>query len=286
MAVQKDLNESDDGEPRGVRARLRRVLESLRFEQFITGLIVLNAVTLGLETSKWASTNFGEQLHLLDKVILAIFVAELVTRMFAYGGKFWRDPWSLFDFAVVGIALVPATENLSVLRAMRILRVLRLVSTVKSMRRVVTGLLAAIPSMGSVVMLLLLIYYVFSVMATKLYGETFPKFFGTIGESAYSLFQIMTLESWSEGIVRPVMEVHPWAWVFFVPFILITSFAVLNLFIGIIVDAMQSQHSETRDVVHEMTTHDFEMLMTELKGLREEVRDLRGDRGSPPRGSQ
>ncbi len=115
------------------------------------------------------------------------------------------------------------------LRALRILRVLRAISIVPSLRRVVEGLINALPGMGSVFALMSLIFYIAAVMATKLFGAAFDEWFGTIGRSAYSLFQIMTLESWSMGIVRPVMEVYPWAWAFFVPFILVTTFAVVNL---------------------------------------------------------
>lgn len=262
-----------------LRARIEPVLCSRRFERFITGLIVLNAITLGLETSKSAMAAAGTWLMLADQIILAIFVVEIAARMLVKGLRFWRDPWCLFDFFVVGIALVPSTGNLSVLRALRIIRALRLISTVESMRRVVGGLLHAIPGMGSIVALLGLIFYVFSVMATKLFAADFPQWFGTIGESAYSLFQIMTLESWSMGIVRPVMETHPWAWAFFVPFILVTSFTVLNLFIGIIVDAMQSQHEAEEKAEKEAQAAELDEILREVRALREEVRGLRGQSG-------
>ncbi len=224
-------------------ARLRPVLASPWTERIVMALIVVNAAILGLETSPTAMAMAGPLLLALDTIILAVFVVEIAARMLAHGWKFFRDPWSVFDFIVVGIALVPATGNLSVLRALRIIRALRLISAIKSMRRVVGGLLAAIPGMGSIVALLLLLFYVFSVMATKLFSTTFPQWFGTIGESAYSLFQIMTLESWSMGIVRPVMEVYPYAWAFFVPFIMMTTFAVVNLLVGLIVNSMQDAHS-------------------------------------------
>ena len=262
-----------------LRARIEPVLCSRRFERFITGLIVLNAITLGLETSKSAMAAAGTWLMLADQIILAVFVVEIAARMLVKGLRFWRDPWCLFDFFVVGIALVPSTGNLSVLRALRIIRALRLISTVESMRRVVGGLLHAIPGMGSIVALLGLIFYVFSVMATKLFAANFPQWFGTIGESAYSLFQIMTLESWSMGIVRPVMETHPWAWAFFVPFILVTSFTVLNLFIGIIVDAMQSQHEAEEKAEKEAQAAELDEILREVRALREEVRGLRGQSG-------
>ena len=259
-----------------MRAKLLEVIENPWFERCVMGLIVINAITLGMETSKPIMAQHGALLGLIDRVILAFFVAEIVLRMYVRGPvAFWKDPWRVFDFCVVAVALVPATGSLSVLRAFRILRVLRLISGVSSIRRVVTGLLAAIPGMGSVVLLLLLIFYVFSVMATKLFGDAFPQWFGTIGESGYSLFQIMTLESWSMGIVRPVMETYPYAWAFFVPFIITTSFAVLNLFIGIIVDAMQKEHEVEADASRQELLSETEHIMDELKSLRTEVRDLR-----------
>ena len=258
---------------------LKTLIESRRFETAITVLIVINAVTLGLETSSEAMAAFGPVLIAIDRIILAVFVLELLARFLVYRTDFFRDPWRIFDLLVVSVAFVAATSNLSVLRALRILRVLRLITVVPSMRRVVGGLVAALPGMGSVVMLLLLVYYVFAVMATKLFAASFPEWFGSLGASAYSLFQIMTLESWSMGIVRPVMEVYPWAWVFFIPFIVTTSFAVLNLFIGIIVSAMQEE-SEEDAVADRGTMHrEQEVILAEIRALREEVRALRA--GAP-----
>ena len=266
----------------GWRGRLQALLESRRFQRTITILIAINAVTLGLETSKTAMALAGDVLVTLDRLILSVFVIELLAKIAVYRTRFHRDPWNVFDSVVVGIALMPATGNLSVLRAMRILRVLRLVSAVPSMRRVVSALLHAIPGMGSIVALLTLVFYVFSVMATKLFAASFPDWFGTVGESAYTLFQVMTLESWSMGIVRPVMEVYPMAWAFFLPFILITSFTVLNLFIGIIVDAMQSQHTADQDADRSATDaaaeEDRATILAEIRALRAEVAALKDRR--------
>ncbi len=273
----------NDSPRKSATAHLETVIMNPRTERAIMVLIVINAIILGLETSKSAMAFAGPALLLADKVILAVFVLEIAARMIVHGRQFWRDPWSLFDFTVVAIALVPATGNFSVLRALRVVRALRLVSAIKSMRRVVDGLLNAIPGMGSIVALLLLVFYVFSVMATKLFGADFPQWFGTIGASAYSLFQIMTLESWSMGIVRPVMEVHGWAWAFFVPFILITSFTVLNLFIGIIVDAMQRQHEAELEAEHEDTKADLAKILKEVRSLRNEVQQLKGSAGGSQR---
>ncbi len=221
---------------------IKLLLESRKFETFIIALIVINGIILGLETYTGVMARIGPALIILDKLILGIFTIEVLVRMFVYRYRFFHDPWRIFDFLVVSISLIPVSGNLSILRALRILRVLRLISVMPSLKRVVGGLVAALPGMGSITCLLLLVFYVFSVMATKLYGGEFPDWFGSLGLSAYSLFQIMTLESWSMGIVRPVMEVFSMAWFFFVVFILCTSFTVLNLFIGIIVSAMQSEH--------------------------------------------
>ena len=206
-------------------------------------------------------------------------MVELALRFYVLRLAFFRDPWRIFDLVVVGLALIPASGPLSILRAFRILRVLRLVSAVPSMRRVVTGLLRAIPGMGSVVLLMSLIFYVFAVMATKLFGAAFPEWFRTMGESAYTLFQVMTLESWSMGIVRPVMEAFPYAWAFFVPFILITSFAVLNLFVGIMVDAMQTHHeAEDEAAADAASPHPHGAAaetLAELRALRAEIAEMR-----------
>ena len=226
------------------RARLDRFLRDNRVQNFIIAIIALNAVILGLETSAVVTARFGGLLYIGDLVCLSIFVAEIGAKIYARGPRFFRDPWGLFDFFIVSIALLPATQGFSVLRALRILRVLRVITVAPRLRRVVEGFITALPGMGSVFLLMALIFYIGAVMATKLFGATFPEWFRTLGRSGYSLFQIMTLESWSMGIVRPVMEVFPWAWAFFVPFIMVTTFAVVNLLVGLIVNSMQDAHHE------------------------------------------
>jgi len=262
-----------------LRRLVGRLMDSSRVQKTITAIIILNAVTLGLETSESVTRHVGHVLGVIDIAILSIFVIELSLKFFAQGLRFFRSGWNLFDALVVGIALVPSAGALSVLRALRILRVLRLVTVVPAMRKVVTALFSAIPGVLSIIALLGLVFYVFGVICARLYGESFPQWFGTIGESMYSLFQIMTLESWSMGIVRPVMETYPQAWLVFVPFILLTSFAVLNLFIAVIVNAMQDQHAadvaETQEEIRDAAQHETALLMAEIKALRDDVRGLR-----------
>lgn len=226
------------------RTRLADWLASPLVTNFVIGVILLNAVTLGLETSQTVMANAGALILTIDRICLSIFVIEIVLKLVAQGGRFFRSPWNLFDFVIVGIALVPGAQGMSVLRALRILRVLRVISVAPRLRRVVEGFITALPGMGSVFLLMAIIFYIGAVMATKLFAATFPEWFGTLGRSGYSLFQIMTLESWSMGIVRPVMEIYPYAWAFFVPFILVTTFAVVNLIVGLVVNSMQDAHAE------------------------------------------
>ncbi|QQA43026.1 ion transporter [Pelagovum pacificum] len=226
------------------RARLAAFLDQPKVRTAILWVILFNAVILGIETSSEAMEVAGPLILTLDRICLAIFTLEIAAKLYAHGGRFFRDGWNIFDFVIVGISLIPATQGLSVLRALRILRVLRVMSTAPRLRRVVEGFVTALPGMGSVFLLMGIIFYIGAVMATKLFGAAFPEWFGSLGKSAYSLFQVMTLESWSMGIVRPVMEVYPHAWAFFVPFILLTTFAVVNLLVGLIVNSMQDAHSE------------------------------------------
>lgn len=229
------------------RATISALLERPIVTNFILGVIVFNAIILGLETSPRIVEMTGGLLAFLDAACLAIFVAEIAAKLYANGLRFFRNGWNLFDFAIVAVSLVPAGQGVSVLRALRILRVFRLISSAPRLRRVVEGFITALPGMGSVFLLMALIFYIGSVIATKLYGAAFPEWFGSLALSAYSLFQIMTLESWSMGIVRPVMAQFPYAWAFFVPFILLTTFAVVNLLVGLIVNSMQEAHSEEDD---------------------------------------
>ena len=264
--------------PSGYRHSLTRLVESRAFALTITIVIVINAITLGLETSPAVMAEIGTWLRAIDALALWIFTVELTMKFIAYRGRFFRDGWNVFDFAIVAIAWLPATGPLAVLRALRIIRVLRLVTVVPQMRKVVGALFQALPGMGSILGVLLLVFYIAAVMATNLFGADFPEWFGSIGASMFSLFQIMTLESWSMGIVRPVMELHPNAWLFFVPFIVMTSFTVLNLFIALIVNSMQTMQSDTQESIRTeaVIAHDERTsLARQIDELTAEVRSLK-----------
>jgi voltage-gated sodium channel len=251
------------------RTRLGDWLASPLVTNSVIAVILLNAVTLGLETSDSAMDMAGTLILTIDRICLTIFVIEIVLKLVAHGHRFFTSAWNLFDFVIVGIALVPGAQGMSVLRALRILRVLRVISVAPRLRRVVEGFVTALPGMGSVFLLMAIIFYIGSVMATKLFSDTFPEWFGTLGSSAYSLFQIMTLESWSMGIVRPVMEVYPYAWAFFVPFILMTTFAVVNLIVGLVVNSMQDAHQEESN---QKTDAYRDEVLNRLTAIEEQIR--------------
>lgn len=275
------MEHNADAQTLTIRARLRIFLEQDRVHNTILTVIIINAITLGLSTSDQVNAVAGDFLSLLDRAILGIFVLELSLKLYAYGLRFFRSSWNIFDLLVVSVGLLPQGAGLSGLRGLRVIRALRLLSVIPQMRAVVQALLDALPGMGAVIIMISIVFYVFAVMATLMYGPTFPDWFGTLGRSLYSLFQIMTLESWSMGIVRPVMEVYPSAWAFFVPFIIITAFSVLNLFIGLLVNTMQTAVEEDTEAEFEnlraLVRDETDSVDRNVQALMVEVRELRAD---------
>lgn len=273
----------------GPDGALRRFVESAPFQRFIIAVILVNAVTLGLETSASAMAAVGPLLLALDKVALAIFVGELLLKLWVYRLHYFRDGWNVFDFSIVAISVAPllglgAGGNLSVLRALRILRVLRLLSVVPQMRSVVQALFGALPGMGSIIGVLGIMFYVSAVLSTKIFGASFPEEFGTLGDSMFTLFAVMTLEGWAD-IAKRVMGVYPYAWLFFIPFILVATFAVLNLFIAIIVNSMQTLHEQQAkaeaEADRQAEADGRSRVETELAALRAEITALRQALGKP-----
>ena len=256
-------------------SKIKNIVDSPSFSKVIIYLIVLNGITMGFETSKTFMQSYGAFTTLFNQIVITIFTIEIILRIYVHRVSFFKDPWSLFDFFVVAISLVPTSSGFEILRVLRVLRLFRLITAVPQMRKIVSALISVIPGMLSVVALMVLFFYVFAIMATHLFAQTFPQWFGTLGESFYSLFQIMTLESWSMGIVRPIMDVHPYAWIFFVPFIFITTFVMINLVVAIIVDAMAILNAKEEEniisEVHINETHIHE----EVKKLREEIVELK-----------
>ncbi|WP_044416524.1 ion transporter [Halarcobacter anaerophilus] len=249
---------------------IKSLVESAIFQNFIIALIILNGITMGFETSNSIMQSYSKFILAFDKIVITVFTIEIILRIYVHKFAFFKDPWSLFDFFIVAISLFPANETFSIFRILRVFRLFRLITVVPQMRKIVAALLGVIPGMLSIMALMSLIFYIFAIISTNLYSETFPQWFGTLGESFYTLFQVMTLESWSMGIVRPLMEEHPFAWMFFIPFIFVATFVMVNLIVAIIVDAMAVlKESEETNII------------TEVKGgqngLKEEIEDLKNE---------
>jgi voltage-gated sodium channel len=264
----------------GWRIGLARWVESKMVQGGIVILILLNAVVLGLETSPSIMAKWGGLLIAIDHVCLWVFVVEILLKLAAYRGAFWKSGWNVFDILVVAVAITPGAGPWAVLRSLRVLRVLRLLTVIPSLRKVVAAFLHSIPGLAGVVAVMAIFFYTAGVLATRLFGADFPEWFGSLGKSLYTLFQVMTLESWSMGIVRPVMESHPFAWAFFVPFIIIATFTILNLFIGIIVSTMQELSMLPEKTHSEPELEELlERMEADLKVLRSTVDRLRGVAG-------
>ncbi len=239
-------------------SKIKNIVDSPFFSKVIIYLIVLNGITMGLETSKTFMQSYGAFTTLFNQIVITIFTIEIALRIYVHRVSFFKDPWSLFDFFVVAISLVPTSSGFEILRVLRVLRLFRLITAVPQMRKIVSALI-----------------YIFAIMSTQLFGEKFPLWFGTLGESFYTLFQIMTLESWSMGIVRPVMDVYPYAWIFFVPFIFIVTFVMINLVVAIIVDAMAILNKEEEQNIIDEIQYQDNNLNKEIKELKNEISELK-----------
>lgn len=249
------------------RIRLAMVIESGPATRAVVAVIFANAVLMGLETHAPLMASHGELIRLLDTLCLVVFVVELVIKLAAYQGVFFRSGWRVFDLLVVAVALVPGAGPWAVLRSLRVLRVLRLLTVVPTLRRVVSAFLHAIPGLLGVIAVMLIVFYTAGVLATTLYAEDWPEYFGDLPSSLYTLFQIMTLDSWFSSVVRPMVAEDPTAGPFFLVFVVVTSFTVLNLFIGIIVTAMQEMTAAEERAAEEKAA---------ARAVRDASRRLRG----------
>ncbi len=235
--------------------KTKRLVNHKYFHQFIIAVILINSVVLGLQASSSTRIYYDNYLSIVDKLCLTIFIFELSLRILTDRSQFFKNGWNIFDVIIIGFSCIAGISHITVLRGFRVIRVLHLVSEFPMLERVVKGMILSLPGVGAAITLLIIIFYMAAVMATTYFGESFPDLFGTIGASIYTLFQVMTLESWSTGVVRPVMVKFSYAWMFFVPFIMMTTYIILNLFIGIIGHAIQSvekhhqrKNSNSRDI--------------------------------------
>ncbi|MCY7362595.1 MAG: ion transporter [Ignavibacteria bacterium] len=245
--------------------RLKQFIESNIVQNFIIGLIIINSITIGLETSENIRINFGSALLIADKIILAIFVLEIFLKLYAYRLSYFKNNWNIFDFTIVAIALLPTSGSLAILRSLRIFRTLRLIKNVPRLRFIVESLFHSLPSLAWIFVLLALVFYVFSVIGTNLFGAEFPQWFGNLGITMFSLFQIMTLEGWAE-MSRSVMEKFPLSYIYFISFILLASYTTLNIFIAIVVNTMS-------EIQQKVGAEDVKKIENIIKDENEELRE-------------
>ncbi len=267
---------------------IRALLAAKLFQNFIIGAILVNAVILGILTDENLDPNTHARLEQLDHACLVIFCLEIAMKLLVDRLRFFRDGWNVFDFIVVGIALAPATGPLSVLRAMRAFRLMRMVTIMPSMRRVITGMFNALPGVGSVAGVLLVMFYVAGIMGSNFFHEVDPDHFGSLGTTFFTLFQFLTLEGWPD-VARPVMQQMPYAWLFFIPFIILTTFTTLNLLFGIIVNAMdEAKEDMARETLaaqgvetsEESNAMRLAVIEQEVKAMRETMAAIRSKLGS------
>lgn len=257
------------------RKKLAKILDGNKVQSFITGLIFINAITLGLETSSSIRSTVGTYLQIFDNFVIIVFAVEITLKLYANGLRFFKNGWNIFDFTIVLISLIPATGSLSVLRALRVLRILRLLKMVPRLKFIVNSLFKSLPDLLWIFMIILIFFYLYSVMGTKLFGESFPELFGTLATSMFTLFQLMTLEDWVNGVAKPVMSVFPNAYIYFISFILITSVVVLNLIIAVIVSGLEAIQTEDKKILIDEFGKDIESdkqeILTELRSLKSKL---------------
>ena len=260
---------------------LRKVIDGKVFQGIILFVIIFNSIIMGIETIKNLSEGAVNVLATINAVCLWIFILEIIVKLLAYGLEYFKDPWNWFDVVIVGVSMASGLAFMSAFRAVRVLRVLKslkalrgtkLIGSVKHLQVIINAIIKSIPSILWTGILLILIYYIFALIGVNLFGEAFPAWFGTIGKAMYTLFQVMTLESWSMGISRPVMEVYSYAWAYFVPFVLLSSFVVMNVVVGIVVNAISEVTAESKEEeASQAPAVSNEDLVKEMRVLKEQL---------------
>lgn len=242
------------------------------FKNFILVCIIINSVALGYDAHYGPNNPYHAFIDELDNIFLYVFTAELVLEFLAAGpSRYVRNGWNLFDCFIVGVSYMSAIPGITALRTFRVLRVLRLVSNVPQMRRVVEALIGALPGILATTMVLAVVFYIGSVMATTLFRA--EDGFHNLGESALTLFQLSQFDGWGDTVIRLDAK-YPWAWAFLMSFTVIAAFAVLNLFIGVIVDAVQATRNEEIASDVEEIKDDVEEIRVMKKGIQADVGEI------------
>jgi voltage-gated sodium channel len=258
-----------------IQAKLERWVASGWFQHGNTFVIIANAVVIGLDTSTELRARFGTYFSFLNQLFLLIFIVEALFKLGALmpkPGRYFQDGWNIFDFSIIVVSLIPATGELATLaRLARLLRVLRLVSSFPELRLIVATLIRSIPSMGHVLILMSIIFYVYGVAGYHLFHEADPTHWRTLGIALLSLFRIVTLEDWTD-IMYAAMAVHPWAWVYFVSFVVMGTFVVINLFIAVVLNNLDEAKAERLREMSQPPTRDE--MVEELRTTQQALQKL------------
>lgn len=251
-----------------------QVVESHWFQRLIVGVILFNGAIIGMETYAALNQKFGGLLHSLDQICLFIFVLEIVIKIIACGKRpldFFKNGWNLFDFIIVSAALLPGIQDqATVLRLIRLLRVLRLLSALPGLQVLILALLRSIPSIGQMALLASLLFYIYAIIGTTLFGTHDPQHWGSLHIALLSLFRTLTLEDWTDLMYKG-MELYPWAWIFFVSFVLLATFIIFNMLIGVILNSM----ADAKEIVErEKRAMELLNLSDQLKSVRVALDDL------------
>ena len=252
-----------------------RLTKSHKFEYFIVALILINAVLVGVETLPRVMQHYDHWIMLGFQITLIIFIVEAALKMFAQWprpDRYFRDGWNVFDFAIIVLALVPATGGFAIVARMaRLLRLLRLVSAVQELRLIVATLVRSIPSMLHIVVLMSLIVYVYAIIGYQLFHEHDPEHWRNLGISLLSLFRVVTLEDWTD-IMYKAMELHPLTWMYFVSFVVLGTFVVINLFIAVVINNLDEAKQERLRELEQAPTADS--ILSELRSTQQALRRL------------
>ena len=257
--------------------RLAGMVDSDRFNLAISAVILANAIVLGLETFPLVVDSFGPTLAVLNEVCYGVFVVELVLRIVSYGRRpqdFFRNPWNVFDFIIIGAALIPAVrDQAQLLRLLRLLRIVRLLRFLPDARVLLLTVVKSIPSMISMVVLTVLLLFLYGMIGWSMFGAALPETWGTIGKAMLTLFILLTLENFPTYLDE-AKAVTPWAIVFFVSYVLLAAFIVFNLLIGIVIGSMEKAREHEAEV--DRTQEDSDLLRR-ISDLQDSLTDLQAD---------
>jgi voltage-gated sodium channel len=252
------------------------IVQRPQFENLIILLIILNAAILGLETAPTLVEQYGNWFELAHDLILTVFIIEAILKIAAVAPRFklyFGDGWNLFDFSVILFALMPSTGELAVIaRLARLLRVLRLISVVPELRLIITTLMRSIPSMGNVILLMSIIFYIYGIAGYHLFHAYDPAHWGSLGLSLLTLFRVVTLEDWTD-VMYTAMETYDWAWLYFVSFVVVGTFVIINLFIAIVINNLEKSKAEQLKVMRQPVSR--EELLDELDSTQQALIRLR-----------